>query len=125
MTVGWDANLLAAGGLLAFGIVAPFPAFTGGMLLALGSCYAVRAYRAVEGRKGLGLSLFSAVLAAMIVAGLNGATSVIPGWGTLPLQMQMAAGGLFSQAMFEVIAARDTRLAGKIADWVGLKRGSK
>lgn len=125
MTEGTFLNMAAAGALLAFGIAAPIPAFSGGMLLALGSCYAVRAYRAVDGRKGLGLSLFGAVLAAMIVAGLNGSTSSLWIWGSLPLQMQMAAGGAFSQAMFEVIASRDTRLAGKIADWAGLKRGGK
>lgn len=120
MTTGWDANSLAAGVLLAFGIIVPVPAFGGGMLLALGCCYAVRAFRPVDGRKSLGLSLFVAILAAMIVAGLRGNTSGIWIWGDLPLQMQMAAGGMLSQGVFELIAARGSGVLAKLADRAGI-----
>lgn len=118
-----EFNAGAATVLLAFGISVPFPPFGGGMLLALGCCFAVRAFRPVDGRKSLGLSLFTAILTATLVAGLNENTSGLWVWGSLPLQAQMAAAGAFSQAMFEVIAARDTKLAAKLADWAGLRKG--
>lgn len=120
MTEGVTVNGVLAGTLLAFGIMVPLPAFGGGMLLALGCCYAVRAYRAVDGRKGLGLSLFVAILAAMLVAGLKDTTARLWVWGSLPLQIQMAFAGLFSQAAFELVAKRDSTLAGKIADKLGI-----
>lgn len=121
----WDANATAAVVLLAFGIVVPVPAFGAGMLLAVGCCYGVRAFRSVDGRKGIGLSLFCAVLAATIVAGLKDHTTGLWVWGSLPVQFQMALAGTFSQALFEVVAARDTKLAEKIADWAGLRKGRK
>ncbi len=120
-----DFNGVAAAALVAFGIAAPLPAVSGGMLLALGCCYAVRAFRPVDGRKSLGLSLFVAVLAAMIVAGLRTNTSGIWIWGDLPLQMQMAAGGMLSQGVFELIAARGSGVLGKLADKAGLSGGEK
>lgn len=120
MTVGTDINAGAAAVLLAFGVMVPLPAFGGGMLLALGFCYAVRAFRPVDGRKSLGLSLFVAVLTAMIVAGLNDKTADIWVWGKAPLQLQMAAAGALSQAVFELIAARGSTALGKLADKAGL-----
>lgn len=120
MTAGWDANLLAASVLLAFGIAAPVPAFSGGMILALGCCYGVRAYRHVESRKSLGLSLFTAILSAMLVAGLKEHTAGLMLWGDLPLQIQMAAAGLLSQGVFELVAARSGQVLGKLADKAGL-----
>lgn len=125
MTVGWDLNAGAAAVLLAFGIMVPLPAFGAGMLLALGCCYAVRAYRAVEGRKSLGLSLFTAILVAMIVAGLNEKTTGIWIWGDAPLQLQMALAGALSQAVFEMIAARGGKALDKLADRVGIGGGEK
>lgn len=125
MTDGAALNAAAAAILLAFGITMPMPAFSGGMLLALGSCYAVRAYRSVDGRRGLGLSLFSAIIAAMIVAAMHEITNKVWVWGSLPLQMQMAAGGAFSQAVFELVAARDTKFVAWIADKAGLSKGDK
>jgi hypothetical protein len=119
----WNGG--AAAILLAFGIVVPLPAFGGGMLLALGCCYAVRAFRPVDGRKSLGLSLFVAILAAMLVAGLRANTSGIWVWGGLPLQIQMAAAGMLSQFIFELIAARGSGALGKLADRVGIGGGEK
>lgn len=120
MTGGWDLNAVAAAFLLAFGIIVPVPAFGGGMLLALGCCYAVRAFRPVDGRKSLGLSLFVAILSAMLVAGLRENTSGVWVWGDLPLQMQMATAGMLSQGVFELIAARGSGALAKLADKVGL-----
>lgn len=120
MTTGADINAGAAAVLLAFGIMVPMPAFGGGMLLALGCCYAVRAYRSLEGRKSLGLSLFTAILVAMIVAGLNEKTANLWIWGDAPLQLQMALAGALSQAVFEMIAARGSTVLGKLADKAGL-----
>lgn len=123
--MNWDFNTAAAAVLLAFGIIVPLPAFGGGMLLALGCCYAVRAFRPVDGRKGLGLSLFVAILAAMLVTGLRENTVGIWVWGSLPLQIQMAAGGMLSQGIFELVAARGHSVLGKLADKAGLSGGDK
>lgn len=120
-----EANAYGAAILLAFGIMVPLPAFGGGMLLSLGCCYAVRAFRPVDGRKSLGLSLFVAILAAMLVAGLRGNTAGVWIWGDLPLQMQMAAAGMLSQGVFELIAARGAGALGKLADKVGIGGGVK
>lgn len=125
MTTGHDFNGGSAAVLLAFGISVPFPAFGGGMLLALGCCFAVRAFRPVDGRKSLGLSLFCAVLAATVVAGLHENTASLWVWGSLPLQIQMAFAGALSQAMFELIAARGSGVLGKIADKAGLSGDGK
>lgn len=119
MTTAGSENIAGAAVLLAFGISVPYPVFGGGMLLSLGCCFAVRAMRPVEGRKGLGLSLFCAILAAMVVAALQTNTSGIWVWGGLPLQIQMACAGALSQAIFELIAARGSGLLGRLADKVG------
>lgn len=124
MTTG-EAHAFLAAILLAFGIIVPLPAFGGGMLLALGCCYAVRAFRPVDSRKSLGLSLFVAVLAAMLVAALEKNTSGIWIWGDLPLQIRMAAAGMLSQGIFELIAARGHGALTKIADKVGIGGGEK
>jgi hypothetical protein len=120
MTTGMDVTAAIAAVLIAFGIVAPADSFGGGMLLALGCSYAVRAFRHVEARKGLGLSLFAAILAAMLVAGLHDHTKGVWVWGRLPLQIQMAFVGALSQALFELVAARGSGLLGKLADKAGL-----
>lgn len=118
MTTGNDWG--AATVLLAFGIAVPFPAFGGGMLLALGCCYAVRAFRPIDGRKGLFLSLFVAMLSAMLAAGLKDQTSGLWVWGSLPLQFQMATAGALSQGVFELIAARGGTLLSRLADKAGV-----
>jgi hypothetical protein len=116
---GTETNAVLASLLLAFGVAVPFPAFGGGMLLALGCCYGVRAFRPMEGRKSLFLSLFTAVLAAMLTAGLQKNTSGVWIWGELPLQVQMAIAGAMSQAIFELIASRGSSALGKLADRFG------
>ncbi len=124
MTTG-ELNAFLAAILLAFGIASPVPEFSGGMLLALGCCFAVRAYRSVDGRKGLGLSLFTGILTATIVAGLNEKTSGLWLWGSAPLQLQMALAGALSQAVFELIAARGSGALAKLADRAGIGGGEK
>jgi len=125
MSTGMDLNGWAAVVLLAFGVAVPMPAFGGGMLLALGCCYAVRAFSPVEARRALGLSLFAAILAAMLTAGLRENTVGIWVWGHLPLQVQMAAAGMTSQAAFELVALRGKGALGKLADKVGLSGPDK
>jgi hypothetical protein len=120
MTTGADLTGALAAVLIAFGIVAPPDSFGGGMLLALGCSYAVRAFRPVDSRKGLALSLFAAILAAMLVAGLHDHTHRIWVWGSLPLQIQMAFVGALSQALFELVAARGSGMLGKLADKAGI-----
>lgn len=119
MTTG-EVNAFLAAVLLAFGIIVPLPAFGGGMLLSLGFCYAVRAFRPIDGRKSLGLSLFVAVLTATIVAGLHDKTVDMWVWGDAPLQLQMAIAGALSQAVFELIAARGSAALDKLATRAGL-----
>ena len=123
MTTGQEGG--AALILLAFGIAVPYPVFGGGMLLALGCCYAVRACRPLEARKSLALSLFTAMLAAVLVAGLKEQTAGIWVWGKAPVQFQMATAGALSQAIFELIAARGSGWVGKVADRVGLPGARK
>jgi hypothetical protein len=118
MTTGHDGG--AATILLAFGIAVPYPVFGGGMLLALGCCYGVRACIPLEKRKSLALSLFLAMLAGVLVAGLRDQTARLWVWGGLPLQFQMATAGALSQAVFELIAARGSGWIGKLADKAGL-----
>lgn len=125
MTEGTLFNTVLAGVLLVFGVKAPFPEFGGGMLLALGSCFAVRAFSPVEARRALGLSLFAAILSAVLVAALQKNTTSIWIWGGLPLQIQMAAAGMCSQAVFELVAARGKGVLGKLADKVGMSGGEK
>lgn len=125
MSTGIEWHGLGAATLLAFGIIVPVPAFSGGMLLALGCCYAIRAYRGVDSRKSLGLSLFVGALTAMIVAAVNEETVNFWLWGAIPLQIQMALAGLFSQAAFEFIARKDGKLLAKLADKAGIGGGEK
>lgn len=120
MSTGWDINTALAAILLAFGIIVPVPTFSAGMLLALGFCFGVRSMRPLERRKGVGLSLFYAVLAATVVAAANESTSGIWLWGSAGLQLQMAAAGALSQAIFELIAARGGDALGKVLDKVGV-----
>lgn len=123
MTTGHEGGAVAV--LLAFGIAVPYPVFGGGMLLALGCCYGVRACRPIEARKSLALSLFIAMLAAVLIAGLRDQTAGIWVWGRLPVQFQMATAGALSQAIFELIAARGSGWVGKLADKAGLPGARK
>lgn len=73
---GQELNGLLAAILLALGITAPVSSFAGGLLLALGAAYAVRAFRTREGQKGILLSLFAGGLFAVLIAGVHDATEI-------------------------------------------------
>lgn len=105
-----DINTTAAAVLLALGVVAPVPAFMGGLILAMGACFAVMAMRPIGSRKGLVITLLMGILASIIAAILNKGTSHVWLWGNLPLQAQMFAAGAMSQTLFEFIAAKGSSI---------------
>ncbi|SNT19249.1 hypothetical protein [Sphingopyxis indica] len=111
---GQEANGIIAAILLALGVAAPVPEFTGGMLLALGAAYAVRAFRGAETRKGIVLSLFAGAFFALLAAGLHEATAGVWLWGQLSIQAQMAVSGGLSQSLAEGFVA----FGGGLKDWL-------
>src|SRR3546814_12141464 len=91
--------------MCALGVSTPVPAFTGGMLLALGAAYAVGFFRGAETQKGILLSLFAGACFAILAAGMHEATAGVWLWGSLGLQAQMAISGGLSQSLAEGFVA--------------------
>jgi len=112
--------VIAAIILSAFGIALPLPSFVGGMVVALGCCFAVMAMRPLEKRRAVTLTLLMGGLAGVIAAMLNITTGGIWLWGSLPVQAQMGVAGALSQAVFELVAARGGAVLQDVANRAGL-----
>lgn len=117
---GHELNAIFAAILLAFGVTMPLPEFAGGMIVALGCCFAVMAVRPIERRKGLLLTLLMGAVAGLFAAMLHEKSAGVWIWGSLPLQAQMGAAGALSQALFEFVASRGAALLDKAANTAGL-----
>lgn len=110
----------AAAALTALGITLPLAPFIGGMVVAIGCCFAVMAVRPLEKRRAPALTLLMGALAAVIAAMLNQVTADVWIWGRLPVQAQMGIAGALSQAVFEFVAARGKHALDDMANRVGL-----
>lgn len=111
---GTEINAMTAALLLALGVVAPLPAFGGGMLIALGCSYGIRALRHDDGQRGVGMTLFIGALVALMTAILHPATHNIWIWGSLPVQAQMGIAGALSQSVAEAVIIFGRGLADKV-----------
>lgn len=111
---GTEINALTAALLLALGVVVPLPAFGGGMLIALGCAYGVRALRHEDGQRGVRLTLFLGALVALMTAILHPTTKDVWIWGDLALQAQMGIAGALSQSVVEAVIVFGRGLAAKV-----------
>lgn len=119
---GTDINAVIAAILFALGVAAPIPDFSGGMLIALGCAYAIRAFRHADGQRGLKVTLFIGALVALMTAILHPSTKDVWLWGSLALQAQMGIAGALSQSVAEAVIIFGRGLAEKIGKVPGTIR---
>lgn len=113
---GADVHFIAATVLLALGVSVPASLFSGGLLIALGCAYGVRAMRRTEGQRGLGITLFVGALVSLLAAILHPATKEVWLWGSLAVQAQMGVAGALSQSIAEGVIKFGRGLTDKIGD---------
>ena len=120
MIDGNGSYAVAAVVLGAFGIAAPLPGVVGGMVVAVGCCFAVMAVRPLEKRRAVWFTLLIGALAGLMAAILSPALRDVWLWGRIPLQAQMGISGALAQAVFEFIAIRGGAFLNGVADRAGL-----
>ncbi len=91
---GIEVKAFAAFVLLALGITAPLPDVVGGMMIALGACYAVMIVTPPENRMTLWGTLVSGFIFSIIAAIAHPHIFFVH---SLPLQLVMAAAGALSR----------------------------
>lgn len=111
---GADLNALAAMILVALGVSIPPPNFAGGLLIAFGFSYGIRALRQSEGQKGLGLTLFIGGIISLLAAILHHSTKDVWLWGALAVQAQMGIAGALSQSVAEGVLLFGRGLSARI-----------
>lgn len=112
---GTDIHAFAAMILVALGVSIPPPDFAGGLLIAFGFAYGIRAMRQTEGQKGLGLTLFIGGIIALLAAILHQSSKGMWLWGDLAVQAQMGIAGALSQSVAEGVLLFGGELRSRMA----------
>lgn len=126
MMNGSELGLIFGVALVALGITVPPPHFAGGLLIAFGFAYGIRAMRQTEGQKGLGITLFIGAMIAILASILHGVTKDVWLWGSMSVQAQMGFAGALSQSVAEGVIKFGRGLSDKIggaADAINLPKG--